>query len=290
MYRLKGIVPALLTPFDAEGKINKKVLRQLVRMNINKGVDGFYCCGSTSEVFLLSTDERKELLETVMEEVNNECAVIAHIGAISQDTAIELAKHAESLGVDAISSVPPFYYKFSLNEIKDYYYSIVDEVSVPMIIYNYPALLGMAFDSENIGDFFSDKRIIGIKHTSNDFYSLNRFKALYPDKIIFNGYDQMFLSSLAAGADGGIGTTYSFMAEKFIVIKKLFDEGKVEEALKVQTEVNDIVEILNKVGMMPGSKEILNLMGLDFGECRKPFKKINEEERELLKTVVRKLA
>jgi len=289
MHKLNGIIPALLTPFTTEGNINKKALRQLVRMNINKGVAGFYCGGSTAEAFLLSTDERKELLETVMEEVNNECAVIAHIGAISQDTAIELAKHAESLNVDAISSIPPFYYNFSFNEIKEYYYSIVNEVSVPMIIYNFPDFSGVTLNSENIGEFLCDKRFIGVKHTSSDFYSLNRFKTMYVDKVIFNGYDEMFLSGLAAGADGGIGSTYNFMAEKFIAIKKLFEEGKIKEAQEIQTKVNDIIGILKKVGVMPGEKEILNLMGLNFGQCRKPFKTISEEERELLKAVVNEL-
>lgn len=289
MKKLNGIIPALLTPFASDGRINKKALRQLVKMNINKGVAGLYCCGSTAEAFLLSTDERKEIVETVTEEVNGRCAVIAHIGTISQETAIELAKHAERAGADAISSIPPFYYNFSFIEIKSYYYSIVDKVSTPMIIYNFPAFSGVTLTAEKASQFLCDERFIGIKHTSSDFYALNSFKKSYPDKLVFNGYDEMFLSGLTMGADGGIGSTFNFMAEQFIEIKKLFDEGHLNEAREIQTKVNNVIDVLCKVGVMPGEKAILNFMGLEFGVCRKPFKEITDEEIKLLKVAVTQL-
>ena len=139
---------------------------------------------------------------------------------------------------------------------------------------------------EKVSQFLCDERFIGVKHTSSDFYALNRFKKAYPKKLIFNGYDEMLLSGLAAGADGGIGSTYNFMAEKYIRIWELFQEGRFEEARKIQTEVNDIIDILAKVGVMPGEKAILTMMGLDFGECRKPFKSISTEEYDMLKKAV----
>ena len=190
---LKGIIPALLTPFDSDNKVNHQVLRQLVRMNVDKGVNAFYICGSTAEAFLLSQDERKSVLETVIGEVNGRCGIIAHIGAISQDNATDLAKHAKKAGADAISSIPPFYYKFSFEEIRAYYYGIAEESDIPMIIYNFPAFSGVTLDSEKIGQFLCSERFIGIKHTSNDFYSLNRFKRFFPDKLVFNGYDEIFV-------------------------------------------------------------------------------------------------
>lgn len=288
MKKLTGIFPALLTPFTKENKINEKSLQKLVKMNIEKGVDGFYVGGSTSEAFLMSIDERKYILDIVMQEARGKCAVISHIGCISLDQAVELGKHAEKLGVDAISSIPPFYYNFTFPEIKGYYYDIVNSIDLPVIIYNFPAFSGVTLNADNVGEFFNDKRFIALKHTSTDLFSLERIKMKYPEVLVYNGFDEIFLAGLGMGADGGIGSTYNFMAEKFIEIRNLFLQNKVKEAQKVQGEANDIIKVLVKVGVLPGEKEILNILGLDFGDCRKPFKRLNDEEKALLAEVVKK--
>ena len=286
MQKLKGIFPALLTPFTKEDKINEKALQQLVKMNIDKGVDGFYVGGSTAEAFLLSLEERKYIVDIVAQEAKGKCAIIVHIGCISTDQAVELGKHAEKAGVDAVSSIPPFYYNFSFPEIKSHYFEIVNRVNLPMVMYNFPAFSGVTLNSDNIGEFLKDPRFIGIKHTSSDFFSLERFKQTYKDVLVYNGFDEMFLAGLSMGADGGVGSTYNFMAEKFIRIKQLFEEGKMEEARRIQNEANNIIKVLVKVGVLPGEKEVLNQMGLEFGECRKPFKKVSEEEKEMLRKVL----
>ncbi len=288
MKNLKGIFPALLTPFTKDNRINEKSLQKLITMNLDKGVDGFYVGGSTSEAFLLSLEERKYILDIVTQEVKGKCTIIAHIGCISTDQAIELGQYAEKIGVDAISSIPPFYYNFSFAEIKSYYFDIVNQVNLPMIIYNFPAFSGVTLNSDNVKEFLEDHRIIGIKHTSNDLYSLERFKQIDKRVVVYNGYDEMFLAGLAMGADGGIGSTYNFMAEKFIKIKERFEAGDLETARQTQTEANEIIQLLIKVGVFPGEKEILTMMGIDFGDCRRPFRKLSTEDRELLKLALRK--
>ena len=160
---------------------------------------------------------------------------------------------------------------------------------MPMIIYNFPAFSGVKLDVDNIGAFLCDDRFIGVKHTSRDYYALNRFKSSFPDKLVFNGYDEMFVSGMAMGADGAIGSTFNFMAEKFVAMKKLCDGGQYDPAREMQTKVNNMIQVLIKVGVIPGEKEILNLMGLDFGTCRKPFKSINADERKMLKAALSKL-
>ncbi|MBQ6118420.1 MAG: dihydrodipicolinate synthase family protein, partial [Clostridia bacterium] len=212
-----GVFPALLTPFDASGAVNYNALRELVQWNLGKGVNGFYVCGSTSEAFLLTGDERKKIVETVCAEAAGKAAVIAHVGCIGQDMAVDLARHAKEAGADAISSVPPFYYGFSFEEIKSYYFALAD-VGLPVFIYNFTAAGGARLTAAQFMEFLSDPRFLGVKHTSSDFFLLERLKAFRPDAVIFNGYDEMFLSGLAAGADGGIGSTYNFMAEKYIAI------------------------------------------------------------------------
>ena len=162
----------------------------------------------------------------------------------------------------------------------------MDAVDLPLIIYNIPAFSGVSLNDDNIGEFFCDKRVIGVKHTSSDFYALERFKQYRDDIIVFNGYDEMFLSGLAAGADGGIGSTYNFMAEKFIMMKKLFDSNSVNEARIIQHEANNIIKVLLKVGVLPGGKAVLKMMGIPMGNCRKPFRTLTLEEEVLLKEAI----
>ena len=284
--KFKGVFPALLTPFDKNDNINEKALEALVQMNLDKGVSGFYVGGSTAEAFLLSDDERKQVYKIVKDIVGDKCTLIAHIGCISTKQTIEFGKYAEELGYDAISSVAPFYYKFSFNEIKKHYFNTVDNVNLPMLIYNFPAFSGVNLSVDNLSEFLVDDRFIGIKHTSNDYFALEQFKTAFNNKLIYNGFDEMFLAGLAMGADGGIGSTYNFMAEKFIKIYNLFNEGNYPEAYKVQQEANKIISALIKVGVFQGEKAVLNMMGIDFGDVRAPFEKISKENYDYLEKTI----
>ena len=281
--KFKGIFPALLTPFDENDKVNTSALTELVHYNIGKGVSGFYVGGSTAEAFLLSDDERKLVYKTVAKANKGRVTLIAHIGCISTAQAIEFGKYAKSLGYDAISAIAPFYYKFNFEQIKKYYYDIVNAVDMPMIIYNFPNFSGVNLTVDQVEQFFCDERFIGIKHTSNDYFAMEQFKTRFPGKLVYNGFDEMLLSGLAMGADGGIGSTYNFMAEKYIDICRLFNENKLDEARDIQRECNRIITALCKVGVMEGEKEVLCQMGFDFGHARAPFSALDDEQKEFLR-------
>ena len=277
----KGIFTALLTPFGKENKINEKALEALIKHNIGMGVKGFYVCGSTGEAFLLSTDERKQVME-IVKDCAPEATLIAHIGSVNEAEATDLAKCAEKLGYDAISSVAPFYYKFSFEEIKGYYNRLADSVDLPMLVYHLPAFSGVNMGVGEISQFLENDKFMGIKFTSNDFFTLEQVKSKFPQKIVYNGFDEMFLSGLSMGADGGIGSTYNFMADKFVAIQKLFAENRIAEAQEVQREANRIITLLCKFGVMQAEKEVLNQLGIDFGECRKPFLSLNDEQKAVV--------
>ena len=284
--KFKGIFPALLTPFDENDRVNTKVLEELVDYNLKKGVDGFYVGGSTAEAFLLTEEERLLVMKTVSERAKGKCTLIAHVGCISTAQAIKFAKAAEELGYDAVSSVAPFYYKFSFNEIKKYYFDIVDAVNLPMLIYNFPAFSGVNLTVDNIKEFLNDDRFIGVKHTSNDFFALEQFKAAFPDKLVYNGYDEMLLAGLSMGADGAIGSTFNFMAEKFIKIRELLAKNDLVGAQKVQKDVNAIIQALCKVGVFQGEKAVLDALGFNFGSARAPFAPLTEAQKKELFDVV----
>ncbi len=279
MKNFKGIFPALFTPFDECGNIEHDQLRKIIEFNLKRGVDGFYVDGSSAEAFLLTFEERKAILKTCAE-YKDKCTLIAQIGCIATDQAVELGLYAKELGYDAISSVAPFYFKFTFEEIKSYYFDLADKVGLPILIYNIPAFSGVNFSVENLSEFLSDDRFIGVKHTSNDYFALRQFKTAFPNKILYNGYDETFLAGLSMGADGAIGSTYNFMADKFIRIYKLFNENNIKEAVKVQKEADIIIAELLKVGVMQGTKAVLDGLGFKMGNPRKPFKELDEDTKK----------
>jgi N-acetylneuraminate lyase len=278
---LNGIFTALLTPFDSNNKINKEALVQLIKHNIKLGVQGFYVGGSTAEAFLLSTEERKQVMD-ICKQAAPSHKLIAHIGSISEDEALELALYAKELGYDAISSVATFYYKFSFEEIKNYFFRLAKATGMPMIVYHFPAFSGVSMGVKEISTFLEKEQFIGIKFTSNDFFTLEQVRAKFPDKLIYNGYDEMFLAGVSMGADGGIGSTYNFMADKFVKIHQLFENSQIAEAQALQKEANRIITLLCQIGVMQAEKEVLNQLGIPFGNCRRPFGEPTQEQKDLI--------
>jgi N-acetylneuraminate lyase len=283
--KFKGVFTALVTPFDKNGKINDKALESIVKANIASGVSGFYVCGSTGEAFLMSTDERKYVMD-VVKSCAGDKTLIAHIGSINENEAYELGEYANKLSYDMVSSVTPYYYKFSFSEIRNYYIRVADRACLPMLAYHIPALSGVTLGVKDLSSFLADDRFCGIKYTSNDYFTFEQIKTAFPDKIVYNGYDEMFLAGLSMGADGGIGSTYNFMAEKFIKMYNLFNEGKTGEAYKIQKDANKIITALIKVGVFQGEKAVLDMLGLDFGNSRPPFNPITKEQYKFLEETV----
>lgn len=282
MQKFSGIFTALLTPFDKDNKVNEKELTKLVKFNLKNGVKGFYVTGSTGEVFMLSKEERKQVMKIVKDASDGKATLIAHIGSLNVNEAAELGKYAKELGYDAVSSVAPYYFKFSAEQIKDYYCYLADESQLPMLVYHIPAFSGVNFGAGDLAEYLRDDRFLGIKYTSNDFFTLEQCKTNFPDKIVYNGYDEMCLCGLMMGADGAIGSTYNFMADKFVKIQKLFNEGDIKGAQEIQKEANRIITALIKVGVMAGEKEVLNQLGFDFGHCRKPFGTLTDEQKAFI--------
>ena len=152
-----------------------------------------------------------------------------------------------------------------------------------MLLYYVPVLVNSKLGVDSMSDFLESDRFLGVKYTSNDFYGLERLKSKYPNKFVFNGFDEMILSGLTMGADGGIGSTYNCFAEKYVEMYKLFNEGNLKRCQELQKEINDLISALIKVGVFAGEKEILNMMGMDFGTPRKPFKGLNDEQKVFLR-------
>lgn len=280
---LKGIMPALLTGFtDDNTAIDCTRVRSLVRHLMEQGVHGLYVGGSSGEMLLCSVEERKQLLEAVLAQTQKKITVIAHVGCTGTRETLELVRHAAMAGADAVSSVTPLYFAYSFADVKHYYEAIAAASDLPVIIYNIPARTGMTLNADQLHELLTIPGIAGMKFTSSDFFLLERLRADHPDKIFYNGSDEMLLSGLSAGADGGIGTTYNFQAHRMLAIYNLYHEGKMQEALAVQSQANRIIKTVLKYGVMPACKELLNIGGLPYGICREPFLPLSDADRAAL--------
>lgn len=283
---LRGIYSALVTPMDAHENVDFHVLRALIDHQLAQGVEGFYCCGSSGEALLLTLEERQSIVDTVVDQVAGRVPVIAHVGTIRTADAVKLAKGAIDSGAVAVSMIPPYYYNFSESEILGYYEDVVQQAQVPVIIYNIPQFTGISFNKHNAGSLLEQELVIGVKHTSTDLYGLERMHSAYPDKIYFNGFDETFLCALAAGADSAIGTTVNLFASRFVLIRQLYREGKMVEALKEQSKVNSCVELLVSHGIFNGVKYALTIQGFDCGSCRSPFKPLSLQAKRGIEFLV----
>ena len=282
--KLCGILPALMTAFTEDGIDCPKVAAHTKKL-ADAGVHGLYVGGSSGEMILMTEDERKTLLETVMESVGDRLTVIAHVGTTSTRGSLELARHAEKCGAHALSSVTPLYYKYGFREVKHYYERLAGETSLPVIIYNIPALTGTTLTTAQLEEILSIPNVGGMKFTASDFFQLERIRTEFPDKVFYNGSDEMLCSGLAAGADGGIGTTYNFMPKTILAIYNAFRANDAATALKYQSKANEAIALVLKHGVMPASKMLLKLNGTDYGECREPFMPLGEEAIEELSRI-----
>lgn len=277
-----GIYAALVTPYTPENTVNHGVLAEHVNRLLDRGIDGFYVSGSSAETFLLRDDERRQALKTIVEANAGRGKVICHVGAISTDAAVDYARYAQTVGVDAISAISPFYYKFSKAEIVNYYKDIMAATDLPMFVYNFPNQSGFAVTEDVVDALQEAGNLAGIKYTSSDFFLMERIKTKHPELVMWNGFDEMLLCGLTMGADGGIGSTYNCIPH---LIRKVYDSyraGDLAAAERWQKHTNYVIEAICKYGVFASIKTILGFEGLDFGGCRKPFSPISEEgEKEL---------
>lgn len=279
--KFRGVFCALNAIYDKDDSIDRDKMKQLVKVYKSLGVRGVYACGSTGEGFLLSTEERKQVAAAVKEAAGDDFTVIVHIGCASTKESIELAKHAQSIGADAISAVPSVYYHLPAESVKLHWESIINATDVPFIIYNIPQLTGFDLSPAMLGEFAKNEKIIGVKNSAEPIYLMERYrKAAGDDFIIFNGSDEQFVGGRIMGADAGIGGTYGCMPELFVALDKLVNENRIEEAKVLQYKINDcIFDLLACKSLYGAAKQVISLrFGIDCGQPRSPFLPVSRED------------
>ncbi len=290
--KFKGIYVAMYSAYDDNGNVDRERVKKLARYYVGKGVKGLYVGGSSGEGLLQNEEERKAVLEAVMEEVRGELTIIVHIGANSTVESIRLARHAEEMGADAVSSIPGVYYGLSPQMVKAHWQGMIDSTELPFIIYHIPQTTKFNLPLDLFKEMAAQEKVVGLKCSSESTYELQQFKAAGgEDFVIFNGPDEQFIAGRTIGADGGIGGTYGVMPELFVALDRYIQNGEVKKARKLQDEVNEIIKQLLSVGSLYGAtKYILSLRGVETGSPRLPMLPITcDEVKEKLKRANEKI-
>ena len=272
--KFEGVFVALNAIYDKDDQVNLEAMEQLVKIYKSKGVKGVYVCGSTGEGFLLNSFERMLIADAVKKAAGDDFTVIVHVGCASTKESIELARHAEMIGADAVSAVPSVYYRLPAASVEKHWNGIIDSTNLPFIIYNIPQLTGFNLPMDLFKRMADNPKVIGIKNSEEPVYNMERFRTVAGDDfVIFNGSDEQFLGGRLMGANAGIGGTYGTMPELFVELDRLIRINEIDKAKALQYKINDVIfDLLSCASLYGAAKQVIKLrFGVDAGQPRSPF-------------------
>ncbi|HFI0176561.1 TPA: dihydrodipicolinate synthase family protein [Streptococcus suis] len=278
-----GIIPAFYACYDEAGDISSERVKALVQYFIDKGVQGLYVNGSSGECIYQSVADRKQILEAVMEVAKGKLTIINHVACNNLKDSVELARHSEELGVDAIAAIPPIYFRLPEYSIAAYWNGISAAApNTDFIIYNIPQLAGVSLTPSLYKEMLKNPRVVGVKNSSMPVQDIDTFVSLGgEDYVVFNGPDEQFLGGRLMGAKGGIGGTYGAMPELFLRLNQLIADKDLETARQLQATINTIIgKLVSGHGHMYAViKEVIRINdGLDIGSVREPLTALTEAD------------
>ena len=286
--KYEGVIPAFYACYDEAGEGSPERVRALTQYFIDKGVKGVYVNGSSGECIYLSVADRKLILENVMEVAKGKLTVIAHVACNNTKDSVELAKHAESLGVDAIAAIPPIYFRLPDYSIAKYWNDMSAAApNTDFVIYNIPQLSGTTLTPALYAEMRKNPRVIGVKNSSMPTQDIQIFVAEGgEDHIVFNGPDEQFISGRVIGAKAGIGGTYAVMPDLFLKLNQLIIDKDLDRAKELQHAINSVIYkmVSGRANLYAVMKEILRLNeDLDIGSVRAPLEPLSEGDYAIAK-------
>lgn len=286
---IKGIITAVVTPFDEDENINEDAFRTIIRYLVGQGVHGLFPVGSQGEFFSLSKEERKRLMGIAVEEAGGKVFVMPNTGGIATRDCIELSQHAEKIGADAVSMMTPFFIKPSQEELYQHFKVVCSSVGIPVLAYNNPERSGGVMLNLDTLVRLSQElpNFAGIKDSSGDMTILGEIiRRTPPDFKVFVGRDSMIFAALMYGASGAVAASSNVAAKLVLGIYDAVHNGEYEKAKELQSKLAPI-RIAFSLGSFPVvMKEALNMIGLPAGKCRKPILPISEDARAELKKIL----
>lgn len=288
---IKGIIPPVVTPMNADESVNIAELRNQVERQISAGVHGIFPFGTNGEAYILDMKEKEEILEAVVDQAAGRVPVYAGTGCISTRDTIYLSKRAEQLGADVLSIITPSFAVASQKELYDHYTAVAKEVHIPIVLYNIPARTGNKLLPETVGKLARDvDLILGAKDSSGDFENLKAYiqvtRDIGKDFAVLAGNDGNILPGLKAGGAGGVAGRANLYPKTVASIYNYFVAGDLEKAQAAQDAIVSLSRVFPYGNPNTIIKKAVCLLGYPVGDCRRPFNYLCEEGIEELKKVL----
>ena len=292
MKKMKDLIVPTITPFDEKNKIDVEGIKAHFDFLIKAGVKDFYVLGTTGEVFLMNTEERKMVAELAVEYVGDRGNIFVQVGSISTKEACDLARHAASIGAAGIGAVTPFYFNVSQREMEKYYLAIAESVSddFPVYLYNLPGCTTNDLLPETVSKLAEIKNIVGIKNSMEDILRLNRLVDETPDDFdVIIGSDNILMSAIMYGAKGSVSGNANVFPEIFIEFYQAIKEKNYDKAHEKQIIIRHVANILTNGANLAYFKQALIYRGFRPMFTRKPLLGLNQEEKTKLNNEVKEI-
>lgn len=284
MTTLSGILPAVVTPFDRDGRFDPAAFDRLLEHVYAAGVHGVYVCGTTGEGMLQAVEQRQRVAEAAVAATPAGRSVVVHVGASSLAEAVGLARHAARTGAHAISSLPPMSASFSFAEVRTYYAALAQASDLPLIVYYFPELGSSVGTADQLDELCGLPNVVGMKFTDFDLYKLSLLAR--PGRHLFNGRDEVLAAGLLMGADGGIGSFYNVAPDLFVRIHAAARAGRWDDARQLQARANRLIRLTLRFPLLPAIKQMLAWSGLDCGLCLPPRAALDDTQQQSLRTAL----
>jgi 4-hydroxy-tetrahydrodipicolinate synthase len=286
---VEGVITALVTPFDRDGEVMEDAVRSLVDFQAEAGVNGLFLCGTAGLGAVMRPAQRRRVFEAASEAAAGRVSVIAHVGAPSTEEAVELARHAEAAGVDAIGCVTPYYFTPDEASIIEHYRRVAGAVDLPVYVYNIPRNAITNIQPELMLRLCEIENIAGVKDSSRDFVQVLEYLQVLPeDRAVICGTDSYILPALIMGARGAITGYANAFPEVYVDFYKSFLKGDYEAAKRQQFMINLLRKAMQRPPIAP-YYEALRLRGIEAGCPRAPLRPMNPKEAEGLKAKLEEL-
>lgn len=284
----KGIIPALITPLTNDEKLNEKALRKLLNFTIDGGVHGVFVIGTTGEFYGLTPQEKKEIMQITMDEVNGRVPVYAGTGAITTKESVQLSQIAQECGVDAVSVLTPLFISINQKELYDHFRVIAENTDLPVILYNNLPKTGITITAATVAKLAQIKNIVGVKDSTGDMTLTGEYIRLTKEQdfSVLMGRDTMIHAALCYGATGSIAAGANVAPRLCADIYDLYMSGDIQGSLEAQYKLAPL-RIAFTLGSFPTViKESLELLGIEAGPCMAPVGPMTVDEKEQLKKVL----
>jgi 4-hydroxy-tetrahydrodipicolinate synthase len=285
---LEGVLPALVTPFDDSGALDSAALQALVERCINAGVGGLIPGGSTGEFVSLSTEERKKLVEVVLQQADGRVPVVPHTGATSWSETLELSKHAKAHGASGLMIAPPFFVPLQWGEVIAYLRDLGQAIQLPIMYYHVPFATGVELTSDQLSELAEVEYIDFVKDSSGN-PELGLAMRLNPPQGLthFNGWDTLSFHSFSLGTPAGVWGAASAIPELCVALyDSLVREPDLVRARSIWGKIYPFLAWLDDNGYVPGVKAACELSGLSVGLPRPPLLPLSAAARDQLKSVL----